>query len=109
MLTKNEVVLKAIFNAKRNAFLALQDLSESTANFTSSAWDTTNLNTQLLINSTSSQWEAINAGLQTFWSNALENLNAALTNAQSILQVNLDSFIKINMKIQACSLKRGIR
>ena len=103
-MTKNEVVLKAVFDAKRKAFVALQDLSLTTANFTSSAWDTTNQNAQLMINSTAAQWEAINTGLQSFWNNALENISAALANAQSSLQVNLDSFIKLDMKIQASSL-----
>ena len=99
MLLKNEALLKVIFNAKRNALLALQDLSENTADFTSSAWNTTNLNAHLWLNSTSTQWEAINAGFQTFWSNAFENISAAITNAQSSLQVSSDSFIKKDIKI----------
>jgi hypothetical protein len=106
MLTKNELILKAIFTAKRNAVLALQDLSENTANFTSSAWNTGNLNAHLLINSTANQWEAINAGLQSFWSDAFENISAALSNAQSSLQVNSDSFIKKDIKIQASLTQR---
>ena len=103
MLTKNEVVLKAVFDAKRNAVQALQDLSESTANFTLAAWSITNENAQNLMNSTAAQWEAMNAGLHSFWSNTLENLNAALTHAQSTLEVNLDLLIRFNIKIEAIS------
>ena len=98
MLAKNEAVLKGLFDAKRKAFLALQDFSENTANFTSSAWSTTNQNAQLLLNSTASQWETMNVGLQNFWTNTLENLNSALNSAQSTLQVNLDTFSKIIFK-----------
>ena len=95
ILTKNEVVLKALFDAKRKAYLALQDFSENTANFTSAAWSTTNQNAQLLLNSTTSQWQTMNAGLQNFWTNALENLDSALNAAQSTLQVNLN-LLKFN-------------
>jgi len=95
ILTKNEVVLKALFDAKRKAFLALQDFSENTANFTSSAWSTTNQNAQLLLNSTASQWETMNVGLQNFWTNTLENLNSALNSAQSTLQASKETLADV--------------
>ena len=90
VLEKNEAVLKAVFDAKRKAVIALQSLTDITGNFTVEAVEITNENLQSLMNSTATQWEAINTVIQAFWNNSLENLNSAITNAQSNLQVSLD-------------------
>ena len=81
--------MKAVFDAKRNAVQALKDLSKFTTNFTVDAVGTTNLNLEALINNTSIQWELINSGLVNFWNSTLSNLNSALTNAQSNIQVSI--------------------
>ena len=48
LLLKNKVVLKAVFDAKRKAYLALKDLSKITTNFTVGAIDTTSQNVEAL-------------------------------------------------------------
>ena len=104
MLLKNKAVLKAVFDAKRNAVQALKDLSKLTTNFTVDAVGTTNLNLEALINNTSIQWELMNTGLVNFWNTTLSNLNLALTNAQSNIQVSIlnndDSLILIYIFIE---------
>ena len=95
VLLKNKAVLKAVFDAKRNAVQALKDLSKLTTNFTVDAVGTTNLNLEALINNTSIQWELMNTGLVNFWNSTLSNLNAALTNAQSNIQVSITNNIFI--------------
>ena len=87
ILSKNEAILKAVFDAKRKAFLALQDLSQITGDFTSQSLEITNQNVQTLLDTTVNQWEAMNASLQMFWNTTLDNLSLALTNTQSGLQV----------------------
>ena len=87
ILSKNEAILKAVFDAKRKAFLALQDLSQITGDFTSQGLEITNQNVQSLLDTTVSQWEAMNTSLQMFWNTTLDNLSTALTNTQSGLQV----------------------
>ena len=87
ILSKNEAILKAVFDAKRKAFLALQDLSQITGDFTSQGLEITNQNVQNLLDTTVSQWEAMNTSLQMFWNTTLDNLSMALTNTQSGLQV----------------------
>ena len=87
ILSKNEAILKAVFDAKRKAFLALQDLSQITGDFTSQGLEITNQNVQSLLDTTVSQWEAMNTSLQMFWNTTLDNLSMALTNTQSGLQV----------------------
>ena len=86
-MSKNEAILKAVFDAKRKAFLALQDLSQITGDFTSQGLEITNQNVQNLLDTTVSQWEAMNTSLQMFWNTTLDNLSTALTNTQSGLQV----------------------
>ena len=105
VLEKNEAVLKAVFDAKRKAVIALQSLTDITGNFTVEAVEITNENLQSLMNSTATQWEAINTVIQAFWNNSLENLNSAITNAQSNLQVSLDILNLKNVKISSFSLK----
>ena len=87
VLLKNKAVLKAVFDAKRKAYLALKDLSKITTNFTVGAIDTTSQNVEALLNNTALQVELMNTGLQNFWNTTLSNLNLALTNAQSNIQV----------------------
>ena len=87
VLLKNKAVLKAVFDAKRNAVQALKDISKFTTNFTVDAVGTTNLNMEALFNNTAIQWELMNTGLVNFWNTTLSNLNLALTNAQSNIQV----------------------
>ena len=87
VLLKNKAVLKAVFDAKRKAVSALKDLSMITTNFSVGALTTTNINLESLLNNTSTQWESMNNGLQNFWNTTLGNLNLALTNAQSNIQV----------------------
>ena len=87
VLLKNKAVLKAVFDAKRKAYLALKDLSKITTNFTVGAFTTTNSNLESLLNNTATQWESMNTGLHNFWDTTLSNLNLALTNAQSNIQV----------------------
>ena len=88
VLLKNKAVLKAVFDAKRKAVAALKDLSMITTNFSVGALTTTNINLESLLNNTSTQWESMNIGLQNFWNTTLSNLNLALTNAQSNIQVS---------------------
>ena len=88
VLLKNKAVLKAVFDAKRKAVSALKDLSMITTNFSVGALTTTNINLESLLNNTSTQWESMNNGLQNFWNTTLGNLNLALTNAQSNIQVS---------------------
>jgi len=95
VLLKNKAVLKAVFDAKRNAVQALKDLSKLTTNFTVDAVGTTNLNLEALINNTSIQWELMNTGLVNFWNSTLSNLNAALTNAQSNIQASKETIASI--------------
>ena len=82
-------MLKAVFDAKRNAVKALKDISKFTTNFTIDAVGTTNLNMEALLNNTAVQWELMNTGLVNFWNTTLSNLNLALTNAQSNIQVSI--------------------
>ena len=89
VLLKNKAVLKAVFDAKRNAVQALKDISKFTTNFTVDAVGTTNLNMEALLNNTAIQWELMNNGLVNFWNTTLSNLNLALTNAQSNIQVSI--------------------
>ena len=107
VLEKNEAVLKAVFDAKRKAVIALQSLTDITGNFTVEAVEITNENLQSLMNSTATQWEAINTVIQAFWNNSLENLNSAITNAQSNLQVSLDILNLQNVKISSFSLRQN--
>ena len=99
-------MLKAVFDAKRNAVQALKDISKFTTNFTVDAVGTTNLNMEALFNNTAIQWELMNTGLVNFWNTTLSNLNLALTNAQSNIQVSIinnnDSLILI---YNQCSLR----
>ena len=88
VLVKNKAVLKAVFDAKRKAYLALKDLSKITTNFTVEAVTTTNQNIEALLNSTALQVESMNSGLANFWNTTLSNLNSALTNAQANIQVS---------------------
>ena len=101
MLAKNEAVLKGLFDAKRKAFLALQDLTELTGNLTSQHMEVTNEQLQNLYNftnsgiqsmltSTSNQWEAMNFAMQALFQATMENINTAMNNAQSGLQVNFN-------------------
>ena len=102
VLLKNKAVLKAVFDAKRKAYLALKDLSKITTNFTVGAIDTTSQNVEALMNNTALQVELMNTGLQNFWNTTLSNLNIALTNAQSNIQVssmNIDISI-LNLMFQ---------
>ena len=91
-MLKNKAVLKAVFDAKRKAYLALKDLSKITTNFTVGAIDTTSQNVEALLNNTALQVELMNTGLQNFWNTTLSNLNLALTNAQSNIQVRKMNF-----------------
>lgn len=110
IIAKNEAVLKGLFDAKRKAFLALQDFTVITGNFTSQQLDATSENLQNLLNftnsgfqnvltSTVSQWEAMNAGMQALFNTTLENINVALNNAQSGLQVSKEAISDISSQI----------